>query len=133
MLANGTTATTQTAGDNSTKVATTAYVDSGSGVTHTIASGALALATSAIASAACQTITAGSVNSVAATGVLITDSITYTPNGSIKAVTGYVPSTSGGLTITGYPTAGYVNFDVCNWSGGSITPGTVTLNWKVTR
>jgi hypothetical protein len=26
-----------------------------------------------------------------------------------------------------------VNFDVCNWSGSSITPGAVTLNWRVVR
>ena len=101
--------------------------------TQTIASGATALATTAITSATCQTVTAGSVNSAAATGVVGTDAITFTPNASIKAVTGYTPGTSGGLTITAYPTAGYVNFDVCNWASTSITPGAVTLNWKVTR
>jgi hypothetical protein len=98
-----------------------------------VASGTLALATSAIASGACQTVTAGSINSAAAAGVLSTDTITFTPNGSIKAVTGYTPGTSGGLTIAAYPTVGYVNFDVCNWSASSITPGAVTLNWEVTR
>ena len=102
-------------------------------MTQTVASGSLALATSAISSASCQTVTAGSVNSAAATGVATTDTIQFIPNGSIKAVTGYTPSTSGGLTITPYPTAGYVNFDVCNWSASSITPGAVTLNWRVTR
>lgn len=105
----------------------------GKTATVTVASGSLALATSAIASAACQTVTAGSVNSATATGTASTDSITFTPNGSIKAVTGYVPSTTGGLTITAYPTTNNVNFDVCNWSASSITPGAVTVNWKVTR
>jgi hypothetical protein len=102
-------------------------------ITQTIASGALALATSSINYGSCQTVTTGSVNSVAATGVALTDAIAFTPNGSIKAVTGFVPGTSGGLTVTGYPTSGYVNFDVCNWSGSPITPGAVTLNWRVTR
>jgi hypothetical protein len=101
--------------------------------TQTIASGSLALATSSIASGACQTVTAGSVNSAGATGVVATDVIVFTPNGSIKAVTGYTPSTSGGLTIVMYPTVGYVNADVCNVSGSAITPGAVTLNWRVTR
>ncbi len=99
----------------------------------TIASGSLALATSAISSASCQAVTAGSVNSAVATGVVTTDVISYTPNASLSAVTGYAPSTSGGLRIIAYATAGYVNFDVCNESGSSITPGAVTLNWRVSR
>lgn len=100
---------------------------------RTVASGALALATSSISSGTCQAVTAGSVNSVAAAGVLTSDVISFTPNGSIKAVTGYAPGTNGGLTITAYPTAGDVNFDVCNWTASSVTPGAVTLNWRVER
>jgi hypothetical protein len=104
-----------------------------SGGTSAIASGALPLATSSIASGTCQAVSAGSVNSATATGVAATDAIQFAPNGSIKAVTGYTPSTSGGLTITAYPTSGYVNFDVCNWTSGALVPGAVTLNWRVTR
>lgn len=100
----------------------------GSGTTVTIASGTSALGTSAIASGACATVV-----TTTATGTATTDAITWNPNGSIKAVTGYTPSTSGGLTITPYPTSGNVNFDVCNWTASSITPGAVTLNWRVTR
>jgi hypothetical protein len=103
------------------------------GVTQTIASGALALATSSISgSGGCQTVTAGSVNSAVATGVASTDTITWTPSGSIKGLTGYNPSTAQ-LQITPYPTAGYVNFDVCNPTSGAIVPGAVTLNWRVVR
>jgi hypothetical protein len=108
-------------------------VPSGSGSTATIAYGALALATSSISSGACQTVSAGSVNSATASGVATTDAVQFTPSASIKAATGYIPSTSGGLTITAYPTSGYVNFDVCNWSAGAIVPGAVTLNWRVVR
>ena len=97
-------------------------------ITQTISSGTATLGTSAIASAACA-----SVVTVTATGVATTDTISFTPNGSIKAVTGYVPLTTGGLTVNAYPTSGNVNFDVCNWSTLSITPGAVTLNWRVTR
>lgn len=97
-------------------------------ITQTIASGTSALGTSSISSGACATVV-----TTTATGVASTDTIQWTPNASIKAVTGYAPSTSGGLSIAAYPTSGNVNFDVCNWSSGSITPGAVTLNWRVVR
>jgi hypothetical protein len=103
-------------------------VGPGSTGTTTIASGTSALGTSAIASGACATVV-----TTTATGTASTDAISWNPNASIKAVTGYTPSTSGGLTIASYPTSGNVNFDVCNWSSASITPGAVTLNWRVVR
>jgi hypothetical protein len=65
--------------------------------------------------------------------VLSTDTIIWNPNQSIKAVVGYVPATTGGLSIAAYPTANAVNFDVCSWASASITPGALTLNWSVTR
>lgn len=97
-------------------------------VPQVIASGTSALGTSAISSGACATVVTTS-----ATGVASTDAISWNPNASIKAVTGYTPATTGGLSITGYPTANNVNWDVCNWSNASITPGAVTLNWRVAR
>lgn len=97
-------------------------------ITQVIASGATALGTGAISSASCATVVTAT-----ATGTLSTDAISWTPNGSIKAVTGYVPATTGGLTISAYPGSGAVNFDVCNWTSGSITPGAITINWRVTR
>ena len=96
--------------------------------TQKIASGTATLGTSAIASGACATVV-----TVTATCVASTDSIAWSPNASIKAVTGYAPTTSGGLTIAPYPTANAVNFDVCNWSSASITPGAVVINWEVVR
>jgi len=103
-------------------------------VTQTVASGTTA-ATGAgsinnlgsISTASCATLT------VTAANVASTDAIQFAPNGSIKALTGFVPATTGGLTIAAYPTSGYVNFDVCNWTSGSITPGDVQLNWRVVR
>lgn len=99
-----------------------------SNVARMVASGTSALGTSLITSGACATVVTTS-----ATGTLTTDVISWTPNGSIKAVTGYAPSTSGGLSIAGYPSADNVNWDVCNWTSSSITPSAVTLNWQVTR
>jgi len=93
----------------------------------TIATGATAMGVTLIAANSCA-----SVVSVAATGVVSTDVIGFTPNASIKAVTGYTPA--GTLTISAYPTAGFVNFDVCNKNqANSVTPGAVTLNWRVSR
>ena len=102
-------------------------------ITQTIASGSLALATSSINTGACQTVTQGTTNSAAASGVVSTDTIIFTPNGSLSGVAGFVPSTSGGFSIAAYPTSGYVNFDVCNWTGSNGAPGAVTVNWRVTR
>ena len=94
---------------------------------YLFASGASALNTAAIGSAG------HNVTTISATGVVTTDVIEATVNGSLNAITGYVPSTSGTLAIYGYPTADNVNFDVQNNTAGSITPGAVTVNWAVRR
>lgn len=93
-----------------------------------VAHGAKALATGAISSAACTT-----AQTDTATGTLTTDAIIAAFNGDPTAVTGYVPLTSGMLTIIVYPTADTVNFKVCNNTASSITPGAITLNWRVVR
>lgn len=96
--------------------------------TVTIASGAKALATGAISSATC---TAAQTDT--ATGTATTDAIIATFNGDPTAVTGYIPSTNGMLTIIAYPTSNTVNFKVCNNTNASVTPGAVTINWRVVR
>lgn len=98
------------------------------GNNNTIASGTSALGTSAIGSAACATAVTTS-----AAGVVTTDVVLASFNGDPTAVTGYVPLTAGMLTIVGYPTANNVNFKVCNNTSSSITPGAITLNWRVER
>lgn len=97
-------------------------------ITRTVASGATAMATGAIGSGACTSATTGT-----ATGTLTTDAIAAVFNADPTAVTGYSPTTNGMLTIIAYPTADTVNFKVCNNTGASITPGAVTINWRVTR
>ena len=94
----------------------------------TIASGTSALGTGAITSATCATVV-----TTAATGTATTDVVIAGFNGDPTAVTGYVPLTSGMLTIISYPTANNVNFKVCNNTTASITPGAITLNWRVER
>lgn len=95
---------------------------------YTIASGANALNTALIASTACATVV-----SPTATGTISTDVVTWTPNADISAVTGYAPVTTGALIIYAYPGTDVVNFKVCNPTSAGITPGAVTLNWRVER
>jgi hypothetical protein len=98
-------------------------------ITQTIASGTAALGTGAIASGACATVVTAS-----ASGVATTDTIQAGFNGDPTAVTGYGASSTGAvLTIYPYPTSGNVNFKVCNSTSASITPGALTLNWRVVR
>jgi hypothetical protein len=68
-----------------------------------------------------------------ATGTATTDVVTASFNGDPTAVTGYIPVTTGALTIFSYPTANNINFKVCNLTSASITPGAITLNWRVVR
>lgn len=98
------------------------------GLTTTIASGTSALGTGAISSATCATVVTASAPNTATTDVVLTSF-----NGDPTAVTGYVPLTTGTLIIIPYPTSGNVNFKVCNLTSSSITPGAITLNWRVVR
>jgi hypothetical protein len=101
--------------------------EGGNAVPITVAHGSSALDTNSINSAACDTTT------VSASGVVSTDVVEASFNGDPTGVTGYVPATTGMLTIIPYPGSGSVNFEVCNNSGSAIKPGAITLNWRVTR
>lgn len=91
-----------------------------------IASGTKALATSAIASATCTSAQTDTATG-ATTSSVVDASFASDPTG----VTGYAPATSGMLTIISWATANTVNFKVCNNTAGSITPGAISLNWRV--
>jgi len=91
-----------------------------------IAAGTSALGTGAITSGTCATVV-----TTAASGTATTNTVAGSFNGDPTAVTGYSPTTGGMLTIIGYPTANNVNWKVCNNTTGSITPGAITLNWRV--
>jgi hypothetical protein len=105
-----------------------ANLSAAGGLASTISSGTSALGTSAISSAACA-----SVVTTSATNTATTDVVLASFNGDPTAVTGYIPATTGMLTIISYPTTNNVNFKVCNNSSSSITPGAITLNWRVVR
>ena len=100
----------------------------GSSSSTTIASGTSSLGTSAIASGAC----AAAVTTTA-TGAASTDVVNWGFNSNPTGVTGYIPSASGMLSIIAYPTTGNVVFLVCNNLASSVTPGSITLNWRIIR
>lgn len=97
-------------------------------LTQTIASGTIALTTSSITANSCA-----SGQTSTATGAASTDVIFITPNADISAVTGYGAASTDGLKVSWWPTTNTANFKVCNGTGSSITPGAVTLNWRIVR
>jgi hypothetical protein len=98
------------------------------GVSSTIANNTAVLGTSAIASGACATAV-----TVAGASIATTDVLWWGFNSDPTGVVGYQPSTNGMLTIIAYPTSGNANFKVCNNTSASVTPGAITLNWRVVR
>jgi hypothetical protein len=126
-LTNGTALCSTTPGTG-VATAAAANLSAAGGLTSTIASGTSAMGTGAITSATCATVV-----TTTATNTATTDVVTASFNGDPTAVTGYIPATAGMLTIIAYPTSGNVNFKVCNNTSASITPGAITLNWRVVR
>lgn len=92
------------------------------GLPFTIGSGTAAMTTAGITTGAC-----GTTVTVAATGVLTTDVISFSRNAAATIGNG------GGLTLNAWPTAGSVNFNYCNSAAGTITPTAMTINWTVVR
>ena len=81
------------------------------------------LGTGAITAGACApTVT------VAATGTTTSSVVTWSYASSPVGVSGYA---AGGLTVSAWPTAGNANFALCNPTGGTVTPGRMTLNFRV--
>lgn len=98
----------------------------GGTVSYLIATGTKALATSAISSATCT-----SAQTDTATGATTSSVVDASFASDPTAVTGYTPATTGMLTIISYATSNTVNFKVCNNTNASITPGAISLNWRV--
>jgi hypothetical protein len=97
-------------------------------IPRTVANNTKALATGAIASATCTT-----AQTDTATGALTSDSAEIVFASDPTGVTGYAPTTSGTLSIFPYITADTMNFKVCNNTLASITPGAMSLNWRIVR
>ena len=126
-LPNGTTATTQTAGDNTTKLATDAFVLANS--VQGICKGTITLPTATIASGSFATATPQTCS-----GLLTTDDVHLTFNGSPIGVTGYTPSSTGAvLTINYWITAGTINVAVGNSTPNPQTPGAASVVYHAVR
>lgn len=80
--------------------------------------GTATMGTAAIAAGTCAPVV-----TVAATGVVTTDTISWSYNSGTYTF----------LTVGPYATAGNVNFLICNSTANSVTPPAVTLNWRVVR
>ena len=118
-LANGMTAITQSAGDNSTKLATTAYV--ATAVTYPVANTTFTTSTGSVGANTCN-----SAVQVAMTGVTTSMTFLITASADTSAATGW--GSTGGLVLDVWPTAGYANYKICNQTAASITPTAVTFN-----
>jgi hypothetical protein len=110
-----------------------ADADIPSSITRTIAVGTATLGTTPIGANACAAAVQPTASTGSLTTVASTDTITWTPNADISGVTGYGKAGTDGLIIYPFASAGAVNFTVCNGTGTGITPGAVSLDWKVIR
>jgi hypothetical protein len=89
-----------------------------------IAQGTAAMSTSAVSAGGCNTTT------VSAPGVTTSSRVFANTTVDSTGVTGYGPSTSGGLWIpSGWATTNNVNFKVCNDTANPITGGALSLTW----
>lgn len=91
-----------------------------------VASGTIALGTSAIGSGTCATAATATATGAATTSV---PSLSF--NSDPTAVIGYSPTTAGMLAIIAWTTTNTLNVKVCNNTTSSITPGAITLNFRV--
>jgi hypothetical protein len=67
------------------------------------------------------------------TGLTTSDSIVCTSSVHLSGVTGFVPATTGILTILVWPTTNTINASYENNTAGTITPGALTINCGVFR
>lgn len=108
--------------------AVAAALSSAGGLTTTVFTGTVALGTTLISSASCNLVT------LSITGLLTSDVLLAGWSSNPIATTGYIPATAGMLTILAWPSAGQGNFEICNNTSSSVTPGaSLTLNVKVVR
>lgn len=100
-----------------------------SGLLALVASGTSTLNPGAVTNATCATAV-----TTAASGALTTDNLVADFTLDPSSTTGYNPAAAAqAVTIFKYLTAGNVNFKICNFTAGSITPGSVVMQWRVVR
>lgn len=115
---------------NGVSAATMAFVDPTSSI-QTQLNGKqatlLTKVTTTVGTTAIGANTCATAVTVTMTGLASTNTLNFTPNSDVSAVTGW--GATGGLTIAAWPTTNTVNYKVCNQTASSITPGgSVTFN-----
>lgn len=115
------TGTFQSAGNSMT------FPGAAASLTQTVCSGTISIS-GTINSASNSSFT------TACTGLLTTDNISLDFNGSPLAITGFIPSASGMLTVLKWPSPNTINVSAVNNTSGPITlSSTVVLNFHVYR
>jgi len=103
---------------NSTTNKWTPTAPSGNPVTNT----SFTTSTASVAANACN-----ATVQVAMTGVTTSMTFAITPTADTSGATGW--GTVGGLVLDTWPTAGYLNYKICNQTASAIaSPGAVTFN-----
>lgn len=96
---------------------------------QTVTSGTAALPTAAVASNSCS----ASASTFTATGAATTDAAQIFFASDPTGVTGYGGGTAGGITVRSWFTSNTLNIKLCNETGSSITPGALSVNWRLIR
>ncbi len=112
-IANGATATTQTTGDTSARLATDDFVAKALGTV--VANSTITVAAATFTANSCS----ASATAITMKGVTTGTTFTLTPRSDISAVAGW--GASGGLEIAAWPTSNTLNYRVCNPTGSNIT------------
>jgi hypothetical protein len=88
--------------------------------------GAVANTTFTTSTASVAANTCNSTVQVAMTGVTTSMAFSINPSADASGATGW--GSTGGLVLDVWPTAGYLNYKICNQTASSITPTAVTFN-----
>jgi hypothetical protein len=100
--------------------------DNSGTMTLTIGSGTTTTPTATVNTGTC-----GSATNVTVIGMASTDNLWLDFNADPTGTTGFTPGSM--LTIIKYAGSGQFSYKLCNNTAGNITPGAVTLNYRVTR
>jgi len=125
---------TLTAGtDSQTAAIPSAATGSTVNVTQTICSGTMTLGTTAMSSGTKFGASASAPLTATCTGAATSDNVMIDFASDPSGVTGYAPSANGTLTIVKWVTANTLNLYQYNDTANSVTPGAMTVNYRVVR
>lgn len=101
--------------------------------TVTICNGTMTLGTTLMTTGTKFGANASTPLTATCTGAATSDNVMIDFASDPSGVTGYAPSASGTLTIVKWVTANTINLYQYNDTAASVTPGTMTVNYRVVR